>query len=234
MTHAETTNGAAATARRRPTPASERAELAEHAEKWSTFVLANVLWAILSIPLVTLPAATAGLFAFMSERARGRQPDFFRTFMGGMRQHWRKATLLALIDLGVGGLVVANALILPSMDLGADPIAFLARSVTFFVALAALLINLYAWTLLVLLDSLTLRQILASSASLAFAHPVWSMIVLIVTALPVIISLFLPQGIFVLATVSASTLIACAGTWRAIRQHLSPELLAEFQPAAKS
>lgn len=211
------------------TPRSERAELAEHAEKWATFVMANILWAILSIPLVTLPAATAGLFAYMSARARGRQPDFFPTFLGAMRRHWRKATAIALLDLLVGGLVALNMLIFPHMDIARDPVAFLARSVTVFVGLALVMINLYVWPLLVLLDTLTLRQIIESSASLVFAHPLWSLGLLIAVGLPVVISLFLPQGIFVVATASLCALLTCMGAWRVIRQHLTPEQLQALQ-----
>lgn len=219
------------TARRTSTPRSERDELAEHAEKWATFVLANILWAILSIPLVTLPAATAGLFAFMSERARGRQPDFFRTFFGAMRRFWLKAGILTIIDLLVGGLVVLNAVIFPQMNIAADPVAFLAHSVTLFVAFALLSINLYAWSLMVLLEDLSFRQIIESSVSLVFAHRLWSLGLLVASALPILISLLLPQGIFVLATASATALIVSMGTWRVIRQHLPPELLQALQTA---
>ncbi len=209
--------------RRLSTPSSERAELAEQAEKWGAFVLANILWAILSIPLITLPAATAGLFNYMSARVRGLQPDFFRTFFEGIRLYWRKATLIGLIDGVIGGLIVVNTLIFPFMNLSADPLAFLSRSVTIFAALALMLINLYAWSLLVLLETLTVRQILANAAMLVVTHPIWSFLVLIAAALPVVISLFLPQGIFVIATASVCSLIICMGTWRVIRQHLTPD-----------
>lgn len=204
------------------TPQKERAELAEHAEAWGTFVLANIVWAILSIPLVTLPAVTAGLFAFLSARARGEQPNFFQTFFEGIRQHWRKATLLALIDVCVGGMIGANTLILSHMNVSTDPIAFLSRSVTLFAALALLLINLYAWHLMVLLENLTVRQIMTSSVKLVFTHPLWSLGILIAASLPFLISFLLPQGIFVIATASIVTWIICKGTWIIIRQHLVP------------
>lgn len=197
-------------------------------------MLANILWAILSLPVITLPAATAGLFAYMSERARGRQPDVVSTFFGAARRHWRKATVLACLDLLVGGLVVLNGLIFARMDFTTDPLAFLARSVTLFVALALLLINLYSWALLVLLETMSLRRLIRSAAALVFAHPFWSIGVLTAAALPVLISLLLPQGIFVIATASLCAWIICAGTWRVIREHLAPELLASLQEQPKS
>lgn len=198
----------------------ERAELAEQAEKWATFVLANMLWAIVSIPLVTLPAATAGLFAVMSARARGRQPDLLATFFCAMRRLWLKATLLAGINLLAGGLIALNLAILPRMDMTGDPFAFMARSVTLFMVVALLMVNLYAWPLLALLETMPLGRLLKSALQLAFAHPFWSMGVLVAAALPVLLSLLLPRGAFVIFTASAVAWIVCRGTWRVIRRHL--------------
>ena len=211
-----------ATTTRISTPRAERAELAEHVEKWGTFVLANIVWAILSIPVITLPAATAGLFTFMSARARGQQPDFFRTFFEGVMLHWRKATLIAALDVVIGVVIALNLAILPRMEVNTDPIAFLSRSVTVFAVLALLLINLYAWSLMPVLEKLSAWQLITASARLVFTHPLWSLGVLIVAAIPVIFSLLLPQGILVIATASTCALIICKGTWHVIRQHLSP------------
>lgn len=195
-----------------------RAELGEQFEKWGSFILANLLWAVLSIPLVTMPAATAGLFAVMSARARGKQPDLFPTFLGGMKRLWLKATLLMGINLAAGALVAVNLIVLPQIG-GRDPIAYLSGSATLFGGLALLLVNLYAWPLLGLTD-VPFKRLLTYAAAMAFAHPLWSLGVLLLTILPVAVSLLLPQGIFLIATASACALIACAGTWRVIRRRL--------------
>jgi uncharacterized membrane protein YesL len=197
----------------------ERAELSEQAEKWGTFILANILWAIVSIPLVTLPAATAGLFAVMSKQARGEPVELFHEFFDAMRRLWLKATLLALLDMLVGGLVGFNFLILPQMNIS-DPLVLAARSVTLFGGLALLLLNLYAWVLLVTLD-LSLKALIMSSCQLVFAYPLWSLGVLIAAMMPVLISLLLPQAIFVIATLSSVVLVINWGTWRVIRRHLA-------------
>lgn len=213
------------TARPRPTPRDDRAELSAHIEAWTTFILSNIVWFIVSIPLVTMPAATVGLFAYLSARARGRQPDFFRTYFGAVRQHWRKATILGVIDVVIGGLVILNLSIFPRMDMTADLFAFVARSMTIFVAAAALMLNLYVWSLMVLLEDASLKKLVENAAALFFTHPLWSLGVLIASALPTLISLLLPQGIFALATISLTVLIATMGTWRVIRQHLDADLL---------
>lgn len=201
----------------------DRSELAEQIESWGSFILANVLWSVFALLIVTLPAATAGLFAVMSKRARGQRGELFADFFGAMRRLWRKATALALLDLLAGGIVALNFWILPRMDMS-DPLAFLARSVTLFAGLAALLVNLYAWSLLVLVEA-SLRDLLEASLKLVFAYPLWSVGVLAAAALPVGFSLLLPQGFFLIASVAACMLIVNLGTWRVIRHHLPENAL---------
>lgn len=199
----------------------ETADLFDQFDKWSSFVLANLLWSVLSIPLITLPAATAGLFAVMSLRVRGKQPELFQEFFGAMRRLWRKATVVALADLLIGGLIVLNAFIFPLMDLS-SPLVFLSRSVTLFVGLALLLTNLYVWSLMVLFEDMGLKQLAETSFKLVFAHPLWSMGVLVAALVPVVISLVFPQVVFLVFTISCFVLIVNMGTWRIIRRY-TPE-----------
>lgn len=198
---------------------SERSELAEHLEKWASFLLANLLWSLACIPIITIPAATAGLFAVMSATARGQQIELFQEFFGTMRRLWLKSSLLMLLNLATGALILLNLTILPAMDMN-DPFAFLSRSVTVFVALIILMANLYAWSLLVIVEQ-PLKTSIESAFRLVFAYPVWSFGVLVAAVLPLAITLLLPQGFFFIATVSTSVLVINLGTWRVIRRHLS-------------
>src|SRR5215831_5055006 len=83
----------------------------------SAFALANLLWIFLSLPVVTMPAATAGLFAATSPWARGKPGELFRDFSDGMRQCWRKSTLIVLGDLLLSSLVLINLSIFRLMGL---------------------------------------------------------------------------------------------------------------------
>lgn len=207
--------------------AEDRAEIGGQLEKWASFILANILWAIFSLPLVTLPAATAGLFAVMSKRARNEPVELFSEFFGTMRRLWLKASMLMVISGLVGGFLVFNLSILVRMDM-ADPVALVARSTTLFAAALLLLTSLYAWSLLVLVD-LPLRGLIESSVRLVFSYPLWSVGVLVVAIVPVGISLLLPMGVFLLVTASASVWVITAGTWRVIKRHIT---LAEGEIAA--
>ena len=57
-------------------------------DKITTVVLANLLWFIFAVLIVTLPAATAGLFAVLVPLVRGRDVEIFATFFGTMRRQW--------------------------------------------------------------------------------------------------------------------------------------------------
>lgn len=196
-------------------------DLWEQLDRWGAFVLANLLWVILALPLITLPAATAGLFAVMTRRARGQQPELFRVFFGAMRRYWWKALALALADGLLFGLIVLNLSLFPFMS-STDLLAWMSGSVTLMAGVVFLLANLYVWPLLILFD-LPPRQLAAMALKLVFAHPLESLGVLAATLVPVLISALLPRAVFLFVTAALCAYIICWGTWRVIRPHLSED-----------
>ena len=64
-----------------------------------TVVLANLLWSVFAVLIVTLPAATAGLFAVLAPLVRGQDAEIFATFFGTMRRQWLKSTLIMAADV---------------------------------------------------------------------------------------------------------------------------------------
>jgi len=187
------------------------------AERWATFALANLLWCLLAVPVITIPAATAGLFAVMMHRVRGQPPELFATFFGAMRGLWLKATIVGVLDVLAVGFIAVNLFIFRLMST-LDVIAFLARSVTLFVALAVLLVNLYVWPLMVVTE-LSVRQLIETALVLVFAHPLRSIGVLVLTAIPVVVSLLLPRAVILFVTGSACVSIINWGTWPIIRRY---------------
>jgi uncharacterized membrane protein YesL len=71
---------------------------------WSTYdhigllVLANLLWVALCLPVVTAPAATAGLFHLARQIARGKDVSL-RDFFVGFRSRFFPAFKVGLVDL---------------------------------------------------------------------------------------------------------------------------------------
>jgi uncharacterized membrane protein YesL len=199
------------------------AEFFDLLDRASTFILANLLWVAVSIPLVTMPVATAGLFAVMTRWARGTRPNVFSDFFSAVRQHWRKATVVGVLDVLVGGLVYVNFLAFQRMDMS-HPVAIVSRSMTVFVTLAAIMVNLYLWPLMVTFDAMPVRRLLENSVRLVFAHPLWSFWMLVLALVPLVVSLFLPGAALVLATFSTIAFLVSKAAWRVIRRYAPEEV----------
>jgi uncharacterized membrane protein YesL len=191
-------------------------EAFDYADRVGTFVLANLFWTLLAIPIVTIPAATAGLFATMMRWARGESAEVFRDFFTGMRQHWRKASMIGVLDALIGTLIFLNIVAFRLMDMS-NPIAIVSRSMTAFFAAFAIMVNLYLWPLLVTFD-MPLRRLLNTAVRLVFARPLWSFGMLALALIPIIVSLFLPSAVFVLVTASTVALLTSKAAWRVISQ----------------
>lgn len=77
------------------------------------FLTANLLWLAMSLLVVTWPAATAGLFHLArrvveEELAADPRQAVIADFWEGFRQHWRRATLLTLIDLAALAVIAVS------------------------------------------------------------------------------------------------------------------------------
>ncbi|MEO8393585.1 MAG: hypothetical protein ABI700_11400 [Chloroflexota bacterium] len=143
-----------------------------------------------------------------------------------MRQFWLKASLIGIIDALIAGLIVLNLSIFRWMS-AAPFLGILSQSATLFVALTAIMVNLYLWPLMVIFNDLPLRRLIDTSLKLVFAYPVWSLVMLILAALPLVISLLLPAGMLILASFSAVALLVSWGAWRIIQRYVPEEALAE-------
>ena len=196
-------------------------ELFHFLDKAASFVMANLLWVLLSIPLVTLPAATAGLFATMSLWAQGKPTEVFQDFFRGAWQHWRKASLVVVFDILLGGLVILNFALFRLMNIS-QPVLLLSQSITLFVAVTLIMVNLYLWPLMVSFEDFSLRRLVDTSLRLVFIHPAWSLAMLVLAIIPFALSIFLPAAALVLVSFSTFALMVSWAAWRVIR-HYSPE-----------
>ena len=200
---------------------SQNNELFSWTDRAGTFILANMFWVLLSLPIITIPLATAGLFATLAPWGRGKSSEVFRNFFAGIRDYWRQAMLIGAIDLLLGSLVVINFSIFRLMNMS-QPVALLSQSITVFVGLVLVAVNLYIWPLLVTVD-LAFRDLLTTAVKLVFAHPLASIGMLLVTFGLLLASTLLPAMFLLFATVAACALFINWGVWRVLREHLSKD-----------
>ncbi len=201
--------------------------LMESFEKPASFVLANLLWLMLAVPVIAIGAATAGLFVVFTSWVRGKHAELFSSMLGGMRDYWRKATVLFALDVAVGALVIFNLSILVWMEFSI--LSLLSSSVTLGLALITMLVNLYVWPLLVIFD-LPLRRLLSTALRLAIGHLFRSFGLLVLALLPLMVGAFLPI-VLLIASISASALVISWGSWKIIRRYIPEEDLATLESA---
>jgi len=187
-------------------------------DRFSGFAIINVLWVIGSAFIITLPLATVGLFAVLADWVRGKNSEALARFFGGMRQYGLKASLIALVDAGIMGLLALNLHIIPQMGLP-TPIHYPFLSVTLFISLMVVMANLYIWILLVTYD-LTLKRLADVAIHLSMTHFSWTFCVLLMTTGVLGLGLvFIPSGISVFVLFAGCAYVVAWGAWRVIRQY---------------
>lgn len=150
-------------------------------------VIANLLWVALSLPIVTMPPATAGLFALTNRLANGeraRLSDYFQ----GVRTYLLRSWQLVLADAIVPIIVLGN-------------FAFYAQSQG---ALVTFLFGIWTLTLLywlamqpylfpLMLEQVDKRlRITARNAALmVIKGPIFTLILLLISAAAITVSLLL-------------------------------------------
>ena len=134
---------------------------------------ANVIWLLASLPLVTLPAATAGLFALvgrvLAEELEPEQPPARLIEMWhGARRYGLRATLLVALDLAVL-LVIGVAL----QFYGTSPVEVLRYLIgpIGLIGLAVLAAQLYVMPLLLVRETQPVLLVMREAFLMAIGYP---------------------------------------------------------------
>ena len=134
---------------------------------------ANVIWLLASLPLVTLPAATAGLFALvgrvLAEELEPEQPPARLIEMWhGARRYGLRATLLVALDLAVL-LVIGVAL----QFYGTSPVEVLRYLIgpIGLIGLAVLAAQLYVMPLLLVRETQPVPLVMREALLMAIGYP---------------------------------------------------------------
>ncbi|MBA3450158.1 MAG: YesL family protein [Chloroflexia bacterium] len=180
-------------------------------------VLANVLWLLLSLPIVTWPAATAGLFT-LARRVVAEELDDapwnsrISDFWDGFRTHWRRSSLLTVIDLaGLG--VIAVALVFYGRS-AAEPIRWLAGPIAL-IGLVWLAAQLYVFPLLLERTANRPWEIMREALLMTLGYPL-SSLSLLLTSLIIAVPAIVLAGPVLFVLFSAMAMVQTV----ALRQHL--------------
>ena len=225
--------------KRRPPPQDRRARAADllrpafKRSVWSTYdhigllVLANLLWVVLCLPVVTAPAATAGLFHLAREVARGKKPSL-RDFFVGFRTRFLPAFKLGLVDLAALLVLWVNVDFYSHMRGGAAIPGMVLAAAMVWVAAFFLLMHAHLYPLLAGGES-SLRQLLRKSALLTLDNLAFT-IGITFQALSMSVLCIVTGAGLVLINVSAVAVLLTTGHRELLRKYSdsserSPDLL---------
>lgn len=163
-------------------------------------VTINALWFVLSLTIILLPPATAGMYAATNSVAHGtgqRLGDFWE---GARRWIW-VSLRWALVNIVVAAVLWSNTLFYSSL---AESAALFVRVLVGSLALVWLAAQLYVWPFLIEQEDKRLRIALKNALFLTLASPLYTFILLVTLALLTLLSLatILPLAVFLMSFVA--------------------------------
>jgi len=154
----------------------------------------SILWVICSLPLVTAGASTAAFYSFTLDQVADQEGGVWKSFFTGFKRHFRKATVLWLIELAGAAFLALE--LLASWNLyvnrGLFGLAFLC--VGFTVTLIFLCWSAYLLPMLTAFD-LPLKRLLADSFIMAMGNLPVSAVLLVIAA-GVLVLFYYMSGLF--------------------------------------
>ena len=148
----------------------------------------NLMWVICSLPIVTVGAATTGLYRGCLGMVRDSGEKPWRLFLREFKASFRRSTLLWLMLLAALLLIGADLAIFSLWALPGKPLLLLVFLLSL---LSWLVIASYAFPLTAQFDN-NIRNTLKNAAIFGFGHPGKSLIILFLHVLPVLMYLLSP------------------------------------------
>jgi len=144
-------------------------------------VVANILWLLLSLLIVTWPAATAGLFYLVRrvvQEELGASPWETRIgdFWHGFRQYWLRSSLLTVIDLAGLGLIAIALMFYGGST--AEPLRWLVGPIGL-IGLVWVTAQLYVYPLLLERTGSRPWQVMREALLMAIGYPLSSLSLLV-------------------------------------------------------
>ena len=145
-------------------------------------IIFSVLWAVFSIPVFTMGAASAALYSAVYPHVRKGEDYLWNSFWEPFKENFKRSTLAWLVALAILGLLVFDAIVFRSMWIQGKPFGWVYWGVL------VLLVFAVTWTLYLAAYSArfqgTVKDVLKFSFILFRAHPLilLSMIVMVVGA----------------------------------------------------
>lgn len=158
--------------------------------KFADLIILNILYLISCIPIITIGAATAALYD-VTARLSKDEALVWRHYWQAFRSNFKKATLIWLLMLLIGGIVYGCSLFYLNFEL---PNKELCTALLWIVSIVLLCVQSWAFPLQARFEN-TVKNTLTNSILFTFSYLPRTIAIALINAIPAIVFLYLP-GVF--------------------------------------
>jgi len=159
----------------------------------------SVLWALFSLPVFSMGAASAALYSAAYHHVRRGEDYLWASFFGAFKENFKRSTLCWLVALLVLGLLTGDVLILRSLVLKGYSMGWM-----YGISLVLLVLAL-TWTVYLSAYAArfngTVKEVLRFSFMLLRAHPVKMLCVVILVVGGIVVTLTAPALVILVPAV---------------------------------
>lgn len=161
--------------------------------RMADLMIANILWILTSLPVITIGASTAALYTVVKTPGRKRYASsVVKVYFKAFRQNFVKATLVFLILLALTALILVNLYLLICGMASDSPVPYVVCAIPVFLLLFAWS---YALPLTATFENSVFRNIINSFA-LSVAHLPTTVLLTLLNLLPAAVFLFFSEFFF--------------------------------------
>ncbi len=177
------------------------------------FFTLNVLWIIVSLPIVTIIPATAALLYATNRIAHG-QPAGVSTFIEGLRKWFWRSYLWGGLNLLVAAVLVSNLIFYTRLH---ESWTAVATAVVIFLIVVWLLLQISTFPLMLEQEQPSLRLALRNSYVIVLKRPLRTLGYVLLIALIAALTTFVIQPAWFFITASVCAYLANRATLSAVR-----------------
>lgn len=152
--------------------------------KIADMVILNILFIICCIPIVTIGASYTALYTVTMKLVKNEEAYIFRGFFKAFKDNFKQSTLIWLFMLFFGAFLGVDLYITSKMDMSLMNVLYYIFLV--FAVLYAMMLS-YVFPILSKFDN-TIKNTIKNSLFMGIAHFPWTLLILIINAVPIIVS----------------------------------------------
>ncbi|TWE01028.1 putative membrane protein YesL [Neobacillus bataviensis] len=172
----------------------------QYAEKIVDLFLLNLLWLIMSIPVITIFPATVSMYGVIRKWTMGKETNgVFRTFFLLFRECFLQSFGISVLWAALGFFIYIDFRIL---HLDGSLMHLILLGILWLLSLFFLSITVYLFPIMAHFDT-NWKNVIKNSLSLAFTYPLSTILLIIIFLISLYLLYLLPLFIFILGSVTA-------------------------------